>query len=149
MSLEGGRLRWGGTDCFWALLTLFWADGLRWGWWGTEREAQGAWGSRVGINVSDKRCFSYLSHSSVGMSQLDHHREVRGCELKKTRGNASLLSQRISAKALGPACSVERSSHLTLLGIPTRIHRQMGILPCGSNSPNVSASGLQTEFQHF
>lgn len=31
--------------------------------------------------------FSYLSHASMGMPQLDHHGEVRGCQLKDTRGN--------------------------------------------------------------
>lgn len=29
----------------------------------------------------NKSGFSYLSHSGVGVSQLDHHREVWGCEL--------------------------------------------------------------------
>lgn len=52
-------------------------------------------------------CFSYLSHSGVGMSQLDHHGKVRSCELEETRGNHSLASQSISTKALGAACAAE------------------------------------------
>lgn len=34
-----------------------------------------------GYECESKSCFSYLSHSGVGVSQLDHHREVGRCEL--------------------------------------------------------------------
>lgn len=67
----------------------------------TERGEQVVRGSRVSINVSGRKsCFSYLSHSGVGMSQLNHHGEVRGCELKETRENHLLASQSITADTL-------------------------------------------------
>lgn len=48
--------------------------------------------------------FSYLSHTGVGMSQLDHHREVRGCELKDKRSFVSILaSPSVSTGTLGAA----------------------------------------------
>lgn len=48
------------------------------------------------------KCFSYLSHASMSVSQLDHHREVRGCELKDTRGNHLLaISEHCHREALG------------------------------------------------
>ena len=67
----------------------------------TERGEQVVWGSCMSINISGRKsCFSYLSHSSVGMSQLNHHGEVRGCELQETRENHSLASQSITANTL-------------------------------------------------
>lgn len=78
----------------------------------TERGEQIIRGSGMSVN-EDKSGFAYLSHSGVGMSQLDHHREARRCELKEMRGSHSLSSQSVSTKALGPACSVERLRHLT------------------------------------
>lgn len=54
----------------------------------------------MSIKVGRKSCFSYLSHSSVGMSQLNHHGEVRGCELQETRENHLLASQSITANTL-------------------------------------------------
>lgn len=97
-----GRLGRRGS-VFWASLTLFRVVGVR------ERGEQIIWGSCMSINEG-KSCFSYLSHSGMGMSQLDHHREARRCELKEIRGIHSLSSQSMSPKA--PACSVERLSHL-------------------------------------
>ena len=74
----------------------------------TERGEQVVRGSRVSINESGRKsCFSYLSHSSVGMSQLNHHGEVRGCELKETRENHSLASQSITADTLVTSASWE------------------------------------------
>lgn len=35
--------------------------------------------------------FTYLSHSSMSMSQLDHYREIWSCELKDKRKTSSLV----------------------------------------------------------
>ena len=87
---------WGSSN------TLFWEAGLRWGYWGIQREGS-RWfgGAALSINISGRKSFfSYLSHSGVGMSQLNHHGEVRGFELKETRENHSLASQSITANTL-------------------------------------------------
>lgn len=93
---------------------------MHFGWGGGGRTERGT-GRLYEHEHECESCFSYLSHSGVGMSQLDHHREVRGCELEETRGNHSLASQSISTKALGGACAAETLSHLTPPGIPSRM----------------------------
>lgn len=60
----------------------------------------------------------------MGMSQLDHHREVRGCELEETRGKSFVSILECPTKT---APSAERVGHLVSLGIPTGILGQMGI----------------------
>lgn len=60
------------------------------------------WGDVAILTVCKALLIPYLSHASMGMSQLDHHGEVRGCELKDTRGNHSLLlSEHCHGEALG------------------------------------------------
>lgn len=44
----------------------------------------------------------------MGVSQLDHHREVWGCELKEKRGDHSSAYQSIITEALGTARSPQR-----------------------------------------
>lgn len=85
-------------------------------------------------------CFSYLSHSGVGMSQLDHHGEVRGCELEETRGNHSLPSQSISTKALGAACETFRNIQSS--DTPRNPHKDALTGGHPARSSNANASGF-------
>lgn len=65
--------------------------------WASQTHCSIGWVLRNGCMVGSggqgqaKNSFSYLSHPSMGVSQLHHHREVRGCELKETRDAGELL----------------------------------------------------------